>query len=362
MFQTERADFLDLLLLALFLIWQLAPILLEGYSPGLNFREVARYPISYRVYFLLNLAYGLSDPAAIACLFWLFSIWLAVLMARPDLALAAAIAFLLFAGFNLFCNRIVVGLFERFQSTRKGRERMVLLMLLLLLLPQLLQFATGAWARGGAFHLPPWLIDAISVVREYFPPGLATRAFLYAWPAAFTPFAGLLLCTALFLFLMLRQLRAVFQGEIYAETYKVQRELRVRPGLKVPLLDEVTSAIIEKELRYVRQNSRLLLQLIYPPIIFLLLAFYGPGRRMSFAGNPAGLLIGLASFLLLSLPIWHITCLAWIKKPLGDGFFLPCRCERFFWPRTSPMAAFLRFFISWWRLRWLLSHASLCCR
>src|SRR6476660_8866591 len=29
MFQTERADFLDLLLLALFLIWQLAPILLE---------------------------------------------------------------------------------------------------------------------------------------------------------------------------------------------------------------------------------------------------------------------------------------------------------------------------------------------
>ncbi|HEV8180733.1 MAG TPA: hypothetical protein VGQ61_00090, partial [Candidatus Angelobacter sp.] len=287
MFQTERADFLDLLLLALFLIWQLAPILLEGYSPGLNFREVARYPISFRVYFLLNLAYGLSDPAAIACLFWLFSIWLAVLMARPDLALAAAIAFLLFALFNLFCNRIVVGLFERFQSTRKGRERMVLLMLLLLLLPQLLQFATGAWARGGAFHLPPWLIDAISVVREYFPPGLATRAFLYAWPAAFTPFAGLLLCTALFLFLMLRQLRAVFQGEIYAETYKVQRELRVRPGLKVPLLDEVTSAIVEKELRYVRQNSRLLLQLIYPPIIFLLLAFYGPGRRMSFAGNPA---------------------------------------------------------------------------
>ena len=62
--QTERADFLDFLLLAMFLIWQLAPILFEGYSPGLNFREVARYPISFRLYFLLSLAYGVSDPAA----------------------------------------------------------------------------------------------------------------------------------------------------------------------------------------------------------------------------------------------------------------------------------------------------------
>lgn len=330
MFQSERADFLDLLLLALFLIWQLAPILLEGYSPGLNFREVARYPIAFRTYFLLNLAYGLSDPAAIACLLWLFSIWLAVFMARPDLALAAALAFLLFALFNLFCNRIVVGLFERFQSTRKGRERMVLLMLVLLLLPQLLQFATGAWARGGTFRLPPWLIDAINLVREYFPPGLATHAFLYAWPAAFSPFAGLLLCAALFLLLLLRQLRSVFQGEIYAETYKVQRELKVYPGLKVPALDEVTSAIVEKELRYVRQNSRLLLQLIYPPIIFLLLAFYGPGRRMSFAGNPAGLLIGLASFLLLSLPNMAYNVFGLDKEGFGRWLLSPMPLRKVF--------------------------------
>jgi len=330
MFQTERADFLDLLLLALFLIWQLAPILLEGYSPGLNFREVARYPISLRVYFLLNLAYGLSDPAAIACLCWLLSIWLAVLMARPDLALGAAIAFLLFALFNLLCNRIVVGLFERFQSTRKGRERMVLLMLLLLLLPQLLQFATGAWARGGTFHLPPWLIDAINLVREYFPPGLATHAFLYAWPAAFTPFAGLLLCAVLVLFLLLRHLRAVFQGEIYAETYKVQRELKVRPGLKAPMLDEVTSAILEKELNYVRQNSRLLLQLIYPPIIFLLLAFYGPGRRMPFAGSPAGLLVGLAAFLLLSLPNMAYNVFGMDKEGFGRWILSPMPLRKVF--------------------------------
>jgi hypothetical protein len=129
---------------------------------------------------------------------------------------------------------------------------------------------------------------------------------------------------------LLRQLRVVFQGEIYAETYKVQRELKVRPGLKAPMLDEVTSAILEKELRYVRQNSRLLLQLIYPPIIFLLLAFYGPGRRMSFAGNPAGLLIGLASFLLLSLPNMAYNVFGLDKEGFGRWLLSPMPLRKVF--------------------------------
>ncbi|HZD95962.1 MAG TPA: hypothetical protein VE133_17000, partial [Candidatus Sulfotelmatobacter sp.] len=74
----KRPDLLDLLLWAIFLVWQLAPILFEGYSPGLNFREVARYPVSFRLYFFLASAYGIADPAAITCLLWLFSMWLGV--------------------------------------------------------------------------------------------------------------------------------------------------------------------------------------------------------------------------------------------------------------------------------------------
>jgi hypothetical protein len=328
--QSDRSDLLDLPLLALFLIWQLAPILFEGYSPGLNFREVARYPISFRVYFLLNMAYGLSDPAALSCLLWLFSIWVALLVARPDLALAAALAFLVFAFFNLVCNRIVVGLFDRFQSTRKGRERMVLLMLVLLLLPQLLQFAAGAWARGGGFKVPFWILSAIVLLREYLPPGLTARALLSAGTAAAWPAAGLLLFGTLFLLLLLRQLRAVFQGEIYAETYKVRRDLKVRKGWLLPALDDVTSAVVEKELRYIQQNSRLLLQLIYPPIIFLVIAFYGPGRRMPITRNPAGLLIGLASFLLLSLPNLAYNTFGMDKEGFGRWLLSPLPLRKVF--------------------------------
>jgi hypothetical protein len=328
--QAGRPDLIDLLLLALFLIWQLAPILFEGYSPGLNFREVARYPISFRIYFLLNLAYGLADPAALACLLWLFSVWLAVLFARPDLALAAALAFLLFAFVNLLCNRIVVGLFDRFQSTRKGRERMVLVMLVVLLLPQLLQVATGAWVRSGTVKVPSWTLTAIAWVRDYLPPGLTARAFLSAHAEALWPVTGLLLFTGLAVLLLQRRLLAIFQGEIYAETYTVHRELKVRQGWLFPALDEVTSAIVEKELRYIRQNSRLLLQLIYPPIIFLVMAFYGPGRKLPLVGNPANILIGLAGFLLLSLPNLAYNTFGMDKEAFGRWLLAPMPLRKVF--------------------------------
>ena len=229
--KTARSELLDIALLFILLIWQLGPILFEGYSPGLNFREVARYPISFRLYFPLTVAYGASDSVAITCSIWLLCMWVGVLVARPDLALAAAFAFLLFAIFNLLCNRIIVGLFERFQSTRKGRERIVFLTLILLLTPQLLQFSARAWLNGHAFKLPSSPLPTLARVRDFLPSGLTAHIFLFAGPNALQAIAGLLLITGFVLLLLFRQLRAVFQGEIYSEAYTVHRELTVRPGL-----------------------------------------------------------------------------------------------------------------------------------
>ncbi|HEY6271234.1 MAG TPA: hypothetical protein VIX19_04470, partial [Terriglobales bacterium] len=95
---------LDLMLWAVFLFWQLVPVLFEGYSPGLNFRELARYPVSFRLYFLLNAAYGLFDPAAITGVLWLLSIWLGILFGRPEWAPSAALLFSLFAALNILSN------------------------------------------------------------------------------------------------------------------------------------------------------------------------------------------------------------------------------------------------------------------
>jgi hypothetical protein len=318
-----RADLLDLLLWAIFLVWQLAPILFEGYSPGLSFQEVARYPVSFRLYFLLSAAYGVTDPAAAACLIWLFCVWLAIVIVQPGWAFLAAVALLLFAIFNLLLNRVVIGLFERFQSTRKGRERMVFLLFILILLPQVLQFATGYWTNMRIFKLPAWAIAALTPLREFSPPGAALRAFLLVGNPGLWALVVLLLYGCLAFLLLRGRLHAVYQGEIYAETYKARRELKVGKGWRLPLVDEVTAAIIEKEFRYIRQSSRLVLQLFYPPIIFMLVSFNGASRKLFFARNPEAMLAGMAGFILLSVPNMTYNNFGMDKEGFGRWLLSP---------------------------------------
>ncbi len=319
----ERPDLLDLLLWAIFLIWQLAPILFEGYSPGLSFREVARYPVSFRLYFLLSSAYGISDPAAVTCLLWLLSMWVGIAVEQPGWAFMAAVAFLLFTVFNLLLNRIIVGLFERFQSTRRGRERMVFLMFILILLPQVLQFATGYWTNMRVLKPPAWVLQALTPMRGFSPPGVALRTFLLVGNPGLWALGALLLYGCLAFLLLQRRLRAIYQGEIYAEAYTVRRELKVRKGWRLPFVDDVTAAIIEKELRYIRQSSRLLLQLVYPPIIFTLVAFSGAGRKLFFARSPEAMVAGMAGFILLSVPNMAYNTFGMDKEGFGRWLLSP---------------------------------------
>ncbi|HZS28402.1 MAG TPA: hypothetical protein VFB76_14320 [Candidatus Angelobacter sp.] len=322
----DRADLLDLPLWAIFLVWQLAPVLFEGYSPGLNFREVSRYPIPFRVLFILSAAYGLSDPAAIACVCWLFSFWLGIIIARPEFAFAATPALLLFTVFNLFLNRLVIGLFDRFQSTRKGRERMVLLAFVAIILLNLLnivQLNISHQARTHGFKFPEWVGQAVTTIREFSPPGMAAHTFLQNGLSALWAFSGLLLYGFLAYMLLQRQLKVLYLGEIYAETHTVHRELKVRQGWRFPFLDEVTAAIVEKELRYIRQSFRIVLQLIYPPVIFLLLAFNGTGWKSFFAGRSQVMLAGLAGFMLMSVPNLSYNVFGMDKEGFGRWLLSP---------------------------------------
>lgn len=319
----ERADLLDLLLWAVFLVWQLAPILFEGYSPGLNFREVARYPISFRVLFFLSAVYGLSDPAAIACVCWLFSFWLGLLIARPDLAITATPALLLFALFNLLLNRLVIGLFDRFQSTRKGRERMVFVTFIFIILLNIVQLNASHLAATRGFKFPQWVGQAVIAIRDFSPPGMTAHTFLLNGLSALLAFSGLLVYGFLVYWLLQQQLSALYLGEIYAETHTVRRELKVHQGWRFPLVDDVTSTIIEKELRYIRQSGRLVLQLIYPPIIFLLVASNGPGWKLLFAGRPQAMLAGMAVFMLMSVPNLSYNVFGMDKEGFGRWLLSP---------------------------------------
>jgi hypothetical protein len=336
-----KPQLLELLLWVVFLFWQLVPLLFEGFSPGLNFREVARYPVSLRLYVMLNAAYGLFDPAALAALLWLLAIWIGIVVARPQWAIPAAGLFLLFAALNLFCNRIVMGIFERFQSTRKGRERVAVILLILMLVPQVFNLTINGIIRGPRVHLPPWTHDIVTAVRHISPPGLVLESLEPGTATVLVPLAVLASYVALAALLQVRQLRAVYLGEVYAETFTVQRKLKVKPGWRLPGINESTSAIVEKELRYIRQNVRLIVLLINPLALCAVLAFAGPFKRAFPLGSGTNLLGAFAGFLALSVSNMSYNTFGMDREGFGRWLLSPLPLENVMRAKNIAQGALL---------------------
>lgn len=295
---------LGLLLWAIFLVWQFATILIEGYSPGINFREIARYPVSFGGYYLLNCIYGLADPAAAAGTLWLLCMWIAILVRAPKWAPAAAGVLLVFMVFNIFCNRLIAGLLERFQSTRQGRERMAVVLLLIMLAPQMIQFAGMNWHHAPGTLSVRSAVLRVAALNDLSPPGAALQAITGSGNTRI--FAVLLLLGFLFIsgLILRRQCMSVYLGELQSDEQRRRRDTKVSPGWKVPLLDETVSTVFEKEFRYLRQNTRLLVQIVYPMIIFaVFFSGHGPVQKLfsSAQSSSAGLLGTMAGFMALSV-------------------------------------------------------------
>ncbi|HKF23739.1 MAG TPA: hypothetical protein VKE93_19340 [Candidatus Angelobacter sp.] len=307
MLRSGQPHLLEFLLWAVFLFWQLVPLLFEGFSPGLNFREVARYPVTLRLYLLLNAAYGVFDPAALTALLWLLSIWIGIVAIRPAWALPAAGLLLAFAALNVFLNRIIIGVFERFQSTRKGRERVVVVLLILMLVPQMFNLMINGLIRVPWAHMPPWTLNVVTGVRHVAPPGLVLESLVPGTNTVLVPLALLAGYLALVVFLQVRQLRAVYLGEIYAESFQVQRELKVKPGWQLPGMSEFMSAIVEKELRYIRQNARLIVLLVNPLVLCVFLAFAGSAKQKFGFGISGGIGLLGAFALLLAVSVSNLS-------------------------------------------------------
>src|SRR5262249_4594545 len=114
-------------------------------------------------------------------------------------------------------------------------------------------------------------------------------------------FALLLGYVALATVLQVRQLRATYLGEIYSETFRTHADLKIKPGWKLPGLSESVSAIVERELRYIRLNSRLLVSFAYPVIVFVLVLLGRPAK-VGFSGwTGTGTLGAFAALMAISV-------------------------------------------------------------
>lgn len=264
----EKLELIGVGLTLAFLLWQLTPIIFEITSPTLNFRDIARYPITLRTYYLLHLAFGLLDISVLLSLTWVFSLWLGLLFGRPLWAAKAVLPFLAFVTFNLVSNRAILSIVEHIVATRRGRERMLATLALLAIAAQVGIY--GAIPRLGEARIKA-LLTAIFPILKWTPPGAATFAVIATPPSFVLAISALAAYSLIAAWILRWRLYANFTGEDYSESARPSGAVQMRPGWSLPFVNRRISAIIEKEVRYALRDSRTLINLAFPTGFALIL-------------------------------------------------------------------------------------------
>jgi ABC-2 type transport system permease protein len=306
-----KAELLALLLWSILFFWQVFPIMATAFTNNPDSSELLRFPLAYRSYFLIRLAYGLFDPASALCCVFLFGIFLGTSLARPLFAPWAALVLVTFALFNLVLMQMIFAWIERWLAQRRTREIFGLLFILTMLSFQLVGPVMQRFSRG--YH--PELRRTVVIGRQVqgvFPPGLAADAMAEPLQGKFLVglrsllFLGILTMAAGAL-LDLR-IRAQFHGENLSEAAAARPTVKPAPGLQLgwelPGFPPSVAAVFEKEMRYLARSGPMLLTLIMP--IFMLVIFrFGAMNSLrhnaGFGRTPDMALPGAAAYALLVL-------------------------------------------------------------
>lgn len=287
---TGRSALLALLLWPVFFFWQFFPLMATAFANNPDSSNLLHFPLNYRSYFVVRLAYGAFDAVTAVGMLWSLGILVGIGFAKSSLVPWALLVLMAFATFNLLLMQVVFAWVERWLAQRRTREIMGILFVLLMLSFQLIGPLLGYFGKRARPDVRR-LIEILAPVQGLLPPGLAadaiTQAIYLQWPVAFSSF--LLLCAFLLVvgyFLHLR-LRAQYRGENLSEVAAVSampKDRTLRLSWNLPGFASSVSAVFEKEIRYLLRSGPMLFTLIMP--IFVLIIFrLGPlssARRSGF--------------------------------------------------------------------------------
>ena len=295
---------------AIFLFWQFFPVMATAFTNNPDSSELLRFPLTYRAYFLVRLAYGYFDPASALGTVGLIGILIGVSVARPTLFLWTLFVLLAFALFNLVLMQMVFAWIERWLAQRRTREIFGVVFILFMLSFQLIGPIAQRLSTGPHLEIRRDL-QVADKVQAALPPGLATGAIAqvfygHLWNGLAYLLAVALL-TSVFALLLHIRIRAQFHGENLSEAAalpKVKQSQPLQLGWHLPGFSQSVAAVFEKEMRYLGRSGPMLLTLIMP--IFMLLIFrFGAmnalSRPSSFARTPDMALPGAAAYSLLVL-------------------------------------------------------------
>jgi ABC-2 type transport system permease protein len=282
-------EWLGGLLWPVFLFWQLFPLMATAFTQNVESANLLRFPLGYRLYFLIRLVYGSLDPATAVASLWLLGIDIGIGVARPSLLPWATLVLLTFALVNLVLARMLFAWLERWLAQRRTREIMGILFFLFILSFQLIGPLVAVYEHR-TVHETRILGQRLSNAQRPLPPSLAAAAIAGAVgrqhgsggvSSSAVPFLLLVFYGIAFLWLLNFRLRAEYRGENLSESAG-RKALSsalpaVRLGWNLPGIPGPVAAVFEKELRYLSRSGPMLFTLIVP--LFMLAVFRSSGTN-----------------------------------------------------------------------------------
>jgi ABC-2 type transport system permease protein len=289
MVSSRHYGFLALLFWAVFVCWQVLPIFFAGFSTQFDFRNLLRFPLSPSAFYTISLAYGLADPMAVSAVAWLAAIAIGASLARAELLPAMLLACGLFAIMNALLERLIGSWLARLLARRRTREILIAIFILLMVSLQFSGMLLERWGRTLAPELA-----RIRPILQALPPAFAGQAIASAANGSYAGYAlGLAGVTAyglLFGVLLWQRLRAQYRGEDLSETSTPATQRKERAVVSpetTAFLPPTISAVVMKEIRYLRRNSILLVNLAIP--LVLVLVFSSRGMHFHSSGGRGGM-------------------------------------------------------------------------
>ena len=171
----KKAEFLAILLWSVFLFWQIFPVMATAFTNNPDSSDLLRFPLTYRSFFLVRLAYGFFDPASALGSVGLLGIFLGVSFAQPSLSAWALLVLLTFAIFNLVLMQTVFAWVERWLAQRRTREILGVLFILVMLSFQLIGPITER-LEGKQHTELKRAVKIAAQIQMALPPGIAADA------------------------------------------------------------------------------------------------------------------------------------------------------------------------------------------
>ncbi len=285
-----------LLFWALFLWWQVFPVFVAGFGANFEFRNLLRFPMSLKAFYLLGLGYGFSDFAAVSSICWIGSMIVAATIARISAVPVLLLICFLFVFLNVTLERLIGSWLEKLLSKRRAREvflgLFVLSMVSLNFLSPLLQ-RYGHSAQPQFLHFVRYLWWTPAVLAGNAVPEVGH----YGSSAALVGLLGLSAWLIVLSGLLWIRYKAQYFGEEISES-PAPKEKRKKtrhgplPGEEgqvtgalagkwesLPFISPQVFGVIAKEFRYLTRNGFSFITFVLPPIMVVFFSFQFTGRR-----------------------------------------------------------------------------------